>query len=284
MSAKILSGAVCANEIYENIKEWVEDAGESPVLVIYSIGDDPASAVYVRNKVKAAEKCGITAIVRKYPADADYQQIKDYIALDATNPFIHGIMIQLPLPEFWEFEDLVKEIPAIKDVDGLTATNAGLAFTEGSDWAYHNPCTAAGIRSLLCYNSVDIAHKDVVVVGRSAIVGKPVAQMMLDWNATVTICHSCTVDLAEKTRQADILIVAAGRKGLITPDMVKPGAVVVDVGINRDENGKLCGDVASEVAEVAGAITPVPGGVGPMTVAMLMRNTWNAYCYCTGRE
>lgn len=282
--ANIMSGTVCANEIYEDIKECVEDAGESPVLVIYSIGDDPASAVYVRNKVKAAEKCGITAIVRKYAADTNQDLVQSYLRLDAANPFIHGIMIQLPLPEFWDFDQLVAEIPAIKDVDGLTAANAGIAFTQGSDWAYHNPCTAAGIRMLLCYHDIKIAHKDVVVVGRSGIVGKPVAQMMLDWNATVTICHSCTTNLAEKTRQADILIVAAGKRGLITADMVKPGAVVVDVGINRDENGKLCGDVAPDVADVAEWLTPVPGGVGPMTVAMLMRNTWEAFCYCTGRE
>ena len=271
MSAKILDGKACSEQtldlIYNNI-----DLGNPPTLIIYRIGDDPASAVYVRNKVRAAERVGIEAVVKHYPADAMLHAVLHDLEFDAKNANVDGIMIQLPLPDGWDATELIERIPPEKDVDGLTYMNAGKAFID--DTAWHQPCTAKGIIWLLHENGIHLTGKHVVVVGRSEIVGKPVAMMALANNATVTICHSRTKNLAEMTRQADILIVAVGKAGLITADMVKPGAVVVDVGINRNEEGKLVGDVDFDgVKEVAGWITPVPGGVGPMTVAMLMHNT-----------
>ena len=270
MSAKILDGKACSEQALELISKNIGDT--PPTLVIYRIGDDPASAVYVRNKVRAAERVGIHAIVREYPAERNEMGVIKRISVDAKDPEIDGIMVQLPLPEGWDATELIECIPPEKDVDGLTYMNAGMAFID--DTAWHQPCTAKGIIWLLYENGIHLTGKHVVVVGRSEIVGKPVAMMALANNATVTICHSRTKNLAEMTRQADILIVAVGKAGLITADMVKPGAVVVDVGINRNEEGKLVGDVDFDnVKEVAGWITPVPGGVGPMTVAMLMYNT-----------
>lgn len=273
MSAKILDGKACSEAALEWIKERI--LPEWPTLVIYRIGDDPASAVYVRNKVRAAERVGIEAIVKHYPADAMLHAVLHDLEADAKNTNVDGIMVQLPLPQSWDATDLIECIPPEKDVDGLTYMNAGKAFID--DTAWHQPCTARGIMWLLHENGIHLHGKHVVVVGRSEIVGKPVAMMALANNATVSICHSKTKNLAEMTRQADILIVAVGKEKLITADMVKPGAVVVDVGINRNSEGKLCGDVDFEnVKEVAGWITPVPGGVGPMTVAMLMYNTMHA--------
>ena len=270
MSAKILDGKACSEQALELISKNIGDT--PPTLVIYRIGDDPASAVYVRNKVRAAARVGIIAIVREYPAERNEQGVIKRIEVDAKDPKVDGIMVQLPLPEGWDATELIECIPPEKDVDGLTYMNAGKAFID--DTAWHQPCTAKGIIWLLHENGIHLTGKHVVVVGRSEIVGKPVAMMALANNATVTICHSRTKNLAEMTRQADILIVAVGKAGLITADMVKPGAVVVDVGINRNEEGKLVGDVDFDgVKEVAGWITPVPGGVGPMTVAMLMHNT-----------
>lgn len=270
MSAKILDGKACSEQTLELIHTNIGDT--PPTLVIYRIGDDPASAVYIRNKVRAAERVGIDAVVKEYPANTPQYEVWNRITIDAANPFIDGMMVQLPLPEGWDATELIERIPPEKDVDGLTYMNAGMAFID--DTAWHQPCTAKGIIWLLHENGIHLTGKHVVVVGRSEIVGKPVAMMALANNATVTICHSRTKNLAEMTRQADILIVAVGKPKLITADMVKPGAVVVDVGINRNEEGKLVGDVDFDnVKEVAGWITPVPGGVGPMTVAMLMHNT-----------
>ena len=268
MSTKILNGKACAEKALTLIKETI-DPKDPPVLAIYRIGENPASAVYVRNKVRTAERVGIHTIVREFAEDVDPEEVIEQIDWDADDRHIHGIMVQLPLPIGWNAGELIKHIPAWKDVDGLTTENQGRLFNGFADL---EPCTAKGIFWLLHENGIHLTGKHVVVVGRSEIVGKPVAMMALANNATVTICHSRTKNLAEKTRQADILIVAVGKPGLITADMVKPGAVVVDVGINRTENG-LVGDVDFDsVAEVAGWITPVPGGVGPMTVAMLMNN------------
>lgn len=270
MSAKILDGKACSEQALELISKNIGDT--PPTLVIYRIGDDPASAVYVRNKVRAAARTGIIAIVREFSANESHSHVKGMIEEDAYDPDIGGIMVQLPLPDGWDATELIECIPPEKDVDGLTYMNAGKAFID--DTAWHQPCTAKGIIWLLHENDIHLTGKHVVVVGRSEIVGKPVAMMALANNATVTICHSRTKNLAEMARQADILIVAVGKPGLITAGMVKPGAVVVDVGINRNEEGKLVGDVDFDgVKEVAGWITPVPGGVGPMTVAMLMHNT-----------
>lgn len=273
MPAKILDGKACSEQALELINKNLRD-DDPPTLVIYRIGDDPASAVYVRNKVRAAERVGIKAIVREYPADTDKFWVYNRLGGDAGNPDIDGIMVQLPLPEGWDERLLIQLIPPEKDVDGLTWQNMGMLHDQV---CFHQPCTAKGIIWLLHENGIHLSGRHVVVVGRSEIVGKPVALLALNNNATVTICHSRTKNLAEMTRQADILIVAVGKPGLITADMVKPGAVVVDVGINRNEEGKLVGDVDFDgVKEVASWITPVPGGVGPMTVAMLMMNTYHA--------
>lgn len=273
MAAKILDGKACAEEVLTLINNHLREK-KSPVLVIYRIGDDPASAVYVRNKVRAAERVGIEAIIKHYPATTPYCEVWNRIEIDAANPFIDGMMVQLPLPEGWDERALIERIPPEKDVDGLTYANMGMLHEQA---CWHKPCTAKGIIWLLHENGIHLTGRHVVVVGRSEIVGKPVALLALDYNATVSICHSHTKNLAEITRQADILIVAVGKEKIITADMVKPGAVVVDVGINRTAEGKLVGDVDfDEVKEVASWITPVPGGVGPMTVAMLMVNTFHA--------
>jgi methylenetetrahydrofolate dehydrogenase (NADP+)/methenyltetrahydrofolate cyclohydrolase len=273
MGAKILDGKTCSEQALELINKNLCD-NDPPTLVIYRIGDDPASAVYVRNKVRAAERVGIRAIVHHFPADEPFFNVLHAIENEGRNPDIDGIMVQLPLPEGWDERKLIECIPPEKDVDGLTYANMGMLHEQV---CFHQPCTAKGIIWLLHENGIHLTGKHVVVVGRSEIVGKPVALLALNNDATVTICHSRTKNLAEMTRQADILIVAVGKPGLITADMVKPGAVVVDVGINRNEEGKLVGDVDFDsVVEVAGWITPVPGGVGPMTVAMLMMNTYHA--------
>jgi methylenetetrahydrofolate dehydrogenase (NADP+)/methenyltetrahydrofolate cyclohydrolase len=276
MSAKILDGKKTAAEARQLCRDYLNKKGIMPVLVIVTIGDDPASAVYVRNKIKACEECGIYVRHEKFAADADPDMVERCIMSANIIPEVAGIMIQLPVPDGWDARKLMELIDPEKDVDGLTYANIGMLW---SGEAMHYPCTAKGIDWLLHENGIHFTGKHVVVVGRSDIVGKPMAAIALENNATVTICHSRTKNLAEHTRMADILIVAVGKPGLITGDMVKPGAVVVDVGINRTENG-LVGDVDFEsVAEVASWITPVPGGVGPMTVAMLMNNVARALAF-----
>jgi methylenetetrahydrofolate dehydrogenase (NADP+)/methenyltetrahydrofolate cyclohydrolase len=276
MGAKILNGKTAAEEARQLCRDYLNKRGVMPGLCIITIGDDPASAVYVRNKIKACEECGIYARHEKFAADADPDIVRGTIFNANLSPSIAGIMIQLPVPDGWNDRELMELIDPAKDVDGLTYENIARLW---SGEAMHYPCTAKGIDYLLHENGIRFAGKHVVVVGRSNIVGKPMAAIALENNATVTICHSKTKNLAEHTRMADILIVAVGKPGLITGDMVKPGAVVVDVGINRTENG-LVGDVDFDsVAEVAGWITPVPGGVGPMTVAMLMNNVARALAF-----
>jgi methylenetetrahydrofolate dehydrogenase (NADP+)/methenyltetrahydrofolate cyclohydrolase len=276
MSAKILNGKTAAAEAKAHCRDYLNKRGVMPGLVIITIGDDPASAVYVRNKIKACADCGIDVQHYAYPADVEFDVVAGKIFNANFSPSIVGIMIQLPLPNGWDARKLMELIDPKKDVDGLTYTNIGMLWADGP---YHHPCTAKGIDWLLHENGIHFTGKHVVVVGRSDIVGKPMAAIALENNATVTICHSRTKNLAEHTKMADILVVAVGKPGLITGDMVKPGAVVVDVGINRTENG-LVGDVDFDsVAEVAGWITPVPGGVGPMTVAMLMNNVARALAF-----
>lgn len=274
MPAQIINGKEYSEYALNTIKENIENNGFKPTLVIYRIGDDPASQVYVRNKVKAAERVGINAIVRHFDSNHSYHDVQNSLYKDAQDNLIDGIMVQLPLPKGWDDIALMELIPAEKDVDGLTYENRGML----SDLtAFHMPCTANGIIKMLEYYNIELEGQHVVVVGRSDIVGKPVAQLALAKNATVTICHSKTKNLPDITKTADILIVAVGKEKLISADMVKPGAVVVDVGINRNAEGKLCGDVDFDsVKEVASWITPVPGGVGPVTVAMLMNNTYQA--------
>ena len=276
MSAKILNGKLVAVEARTLCREYLQKKGVMPGLVIITIGDDPASEVYVRNKIKACNDCGIYVRHEKFAADADPDMVERCIISANIIPEVAGIMIQLPVPNGWDARKLMELIDPEKDVDGLTYANIGMLW---SGEAMHYPCTAKGIDYLLHENGIRFTGKHVVIVGRSDIVGKPMAAIALENNATVTICHSKTKNLAEHTRMADILIVAVGKPGLITGDMVKPGAIVVDVGINRTENG-LVGDVDFDsVAEVVGWITPVPGGVGPMTVAMLMNNVARALAF-----
>lgn len=276
MGAKILNGKTTAAEAKAFCRDYLNKKGVMPGLVIITIGDDPASAVYVRNKIKACEECGIHPKHHKFHEDVDTEVVKRAILLANEDPTVAGIMVQLPLPMGWDGRELMELIDPKKDVDGLTYANIGMLW---SGDGMHYPCTAKGIDYLLHENGIRFTGKHVVVIGRSDIVGKPMAAIALENNATVTICHSRTKNLAEHTRMADILVVAVGKPGLITGDMVKPGAVVVDVGINRTENG-LVGDVDfNSVAEVAGWITPVPGGVGPMTVAMLMNNVARALAF-----
>jgi methylenetetrahydrofolate dehydrogenase (NADP+)/methenyltetrahydrofolate cyclohydrolase len=255
MSAKILNGKTAAAEARALCREYLDKKGVTPGLVIITIGDDPASEVYVRNKIRACADCGIHVKHIKHTADENPKNIEQAIINLNSNPDVVGIMIQLPVPHGWDARKLIELIDPKKDVDGLTYANIGMLW---SGEAMHYPCTAKGIDYLLHENGIRFAGKHVVIVGRSDIVGKPMAAIALENNATVTICHSRTKNLAEHTKMADILIVAVGKPGLITGDMVKPGAVVVDVGINRTENG-LVGDVDFDsVAEVAGWITPLP--------------------------
>ena len=271
----ILDGKVVAASIKQQLKEEIDSAvangDRAPFLVIISIGDDPASKVYVRNKIRAAEEIGIVVSHLTFPADEDKFWVRNSIEGCAGNPDVDGIMIQLPLPAGWNERELIDMIPPFKDVDGLTTTNIG-RLRSGQPCI--KPCTAAGVMDLLAYYNIELEGKDVTIIGRSNIVGKPLADMMMAEGATVTQCHSRTRDLEVDTTRAEILVSAIGKPKFINDDYVGFGAIVIDVGINRDENGKLCGDVDyDDVWVKTRGITPVPGGVGPMTVAELMKNT-----------
>ena len=245
-----------------------------PCLAVILVGDNPASQVYVRNKQRACERVGIRSVSHILPAETTQAALLDLIDTLNRDETVHGILCQLPLPEHLDSEQVLLAIAPEKDVDAFHPVNVGKITIGNADLL---PCTPAGVMEMLRYEGISPAGKHCVVLGRSNIVGKPMALLLLVANGTVTVCHSKTPDLAAMTRQADILVSAVGRRGLITADMVKPGAVVIDVSINRDENGKLCGDADYDaVSVVASAITPVPGGVGPMTIAMLMRNTVTA--------
>lgn len=238
------------------------------------MGDDPASRVYVNNKKKACEEIGIYSEEYALPETTSEEELLNLIDKLNNKPEISGILVQLPLPAGLDEEKVINRINPKKDVDAFHPVNVGKIMVGNYDFV---PCTPAGIMELIKESGIDICGRECVVVGRSNIVGKPMAMMLLHANGTVTVCHSRTKNLAEKTRQADILVAAVGIPNFITGDMVKEGAVVIDVGINRTENGKLTGDVEFETAEPkAAAITPVPGGVGPMTIAMLMKNTLKA--------
>ena len=252
----------------------MKEAGVVPGLAVVLVGENPASQVYVRNKIKACEELGIRSQDYRLPEDTTQEALLDLVGELNRREDIHGILVQLPLPGQIQEGAVIAAIAPEKDVDAFHARNVG-KIVQGS----YNflPCTPAGVMELIRSTGVSVQGKECVVVGRSNIVGKPMALLMLHENATVTICHSRTRDLGEVTRRADILIVAIGKANFITKDMVKPGAVVIDVGMNRDENGKLCGDVDfAGVEPVAGYLTPVPGGVGPMTITMLMGNTITA--------
>jgi methylenetetrahydrofolate dehydrogenase (NADP+)/methenyltetrahydrofolate cyclohydrolase len=271
----ILDGKIVAADIKQRLKEEIDavvtNGYRRPKLVIITVGDDSASKVYVRNKMKAAEEVGIEVEHRRFADDVEKDVVLNVIQYYNNEHLVDGIMVQLPLPKGWDERTIIDAISPCKDVDGLTTTNIGRLR---SGQRCLKPCTAAGIIDLCKYYDIGLDGKDVTIIGRSNIVGKPLADMMMAAGATVTQCHTHTSDLMFHTLTADIIISAVGKPKLITEKMIKCGATVIDVGINRDENGKLCGDVDYEnVWVVAEHITPVPGGVGPMTVAELMSNT-----------
>ena len=274
MSAQILDGKALAAEIRSEMKTQVAalaEKGVSTALAVILVGDDSASQVYVRNKIKACADTGIRSLEFRMPAETTQQQLLAKIAELNADENVDGILVQLPLPKQINADAVISAIDPAKDVDGFHVANAGALVTGKQGFV---PCTPFGVMRLIEKSGVDPRGKSAVIVGRSNIVGKPMALLLLAADATVTVAHSRTPDLCAVTRNADILVAAVGRAKLIKADMVKPGAVVIDVGMNRDENGKLCGDVDfSEVKAIAGSITPVPGGVGPMTIAMLMQNT-----------
>jgi methylenetetrahydrofolate dehydrogenase (NADP+)/methenyltetrahydrofolate cyclohydrolase len=274
MTAQIIDGKAIAQEVRAEWKiraDALKARGITPGLAVIIVGEDPASKVYVANKVKACAELGLHSEHIVMPADIPEAALLAKIADLNRDPKIHGILVQLPVPKHIASNKVLEAISPDKDVDGFHPVNVGALVTGNMRFA---PCTPYGCMKLLEKSGVSIEGKHAVVVGRSNIVGKPMALLLLQANATVTICTSKTVDLARFTRDADILVVATGRAKMITGDMIKPGAAVIDVGMNRDENGKLCGDVDFEAAkEVAAWITPVPGGVGPMTITMLVANT-----------
>ena len=253
---------------------YLKENGIEPALAVILVGEDPASKVYVRNKARACKECGIRSEVIRMSAETTQAELMAEIERVNSDPALHGLLIQLPLPAHLDEAAALAAVDWRKDVDGFHKMNAG-ALLEGEEGV--RPCTPAGCMELLHRSNVPLTGASAVVVGRSNIVGKPMALMLLEADCTVTICHSRTKNLAEIVRNADIVVAAVGRANFITGDMIKPGAAVIDVGINRREDGTLCGDVDFDAAqEKAGWITPVPGGVGPMTIAMLMKNTLDA--------
>lgn len=276
--AKIIDGKAISTqmrvEIAEQTKAYIEKTGEKPGLAVIIVGEDPASKVYVRNKKRACEEVGFYSEEIALPAETDMATLKSVIDRLNADDKIHGILVQLPLPKHLDEGEVIMAINPEKDVDAFHPVNVGRVMSGGYTFV---PCTPAGVMELLRRSGVEIAGKECVVVGRSNIVGKPMAMLLLEANGTVTVCHSRTKDLAQVCRRADILVSAVGRPYFITADMVKEGAVVVDVGINRLPDGKLVGDVDYAAVEpIASYITPVPGGVGPMTITMLLKNTLTA--------
>jgi methylenetetrahydrofolate dehydrogenase (NADP+)/methenyltetrahydrofolate cyclohydrolase len=277
MPAQLIDGIALSQKLRTEIAARaaaLTAKGKQPGLAVIIVGDDPASHVYVRNKVKACEDAGFYSLKDQYPADLTEAALLERIAALNADPAIHGILVQMPLPKHIDPHKVIEAISTRKDVDGYSVLSAGelMAGLDG-----FRPCTPYGCMKLIESTGVSLRGKHAVVIGRSNTVGKPMALLLLQANATVTICHSATPDLGLYTRQADIVVAATGRRNTLTADMVKPGAIVIDVGINRDEAGKLCGDVDfAGIKEVASHITPVPGGVGPMTITMLLMNTVEA--------
>ena len=276
--ANIIDGKLVASAVKTELaamtKDLIETKGIIPGLAVVCVGDNPASQVYVKNKCKACEEIGYRSVKHMLPTTTTEQDLLLLISELNANPDIHGILVQMPLPSHINEKVIMRAIKPSKDVDAFHPENVGRIVS--NDYLFA-PCTPAGIMTLLEYYGIDVAGKECVIVGRSDIVGKPLALLMTHANGTVTVCHSRTADLARVCSRADILVVAIGRAKFITADYVKPGAIVIDVGINRTAEGKLCGDVDFEsVASIAAYITPVPGGVGPMTIAMLMKNTYTA--------
>ncbi len=274
MSAKIIDGKLVSAAVREKIKADVEKMDAKPGLAVIIVGNDPASAVYVRNKKKASLEVGFNSWVYELPEETTQDELDALIDKLNASTEVHGILVQLPLPKHLYEREVAERIIPEKDVDAFHSVNCGKILKGTAELL---PCTPAGVMEMLHYYNIDVAGKNCVVVGRSNIVGKPMALLLLAENGTVTVCHSKTKDRGAVTKTADILVAAVGRAKLIGADMVKEGAVVIDVGMNRDENGKLCGDVDfNSVSEIASYITPVPGGVGPMTISILLRNTYRA--------
>ncbi|MCW5604044.1 MAG: bifunctional methylenetetrahydrofolate dehydrogenase/methenyltetrahydrofolate cyclohydrolase FolD [Burkholderiales bacterium] len=274
MSATLLDGRLVARQVYADLAPRVSALtarGLRPGLAAVIVGDNPASKVYVHNKAKACEAAGLHSEVHLLTADASAEAVHDRVRQLNADPRIHGIIVQLPLPAGLDAERILQFVSPDKDVDGFGWRNLGALLAGHTIFA---PCTPLGVMTMLDHTGISIEGREAVVIGRSTIVGKPMALMLIARGATVSVCHSRTRDLARMTATADILVVAAGRPGLVRGGMVKPGATVIDVGINRLPDGRLAGDVDFEsVREIAGYLTPVPGGAGPMTVAMLIANT-----------
>ena len=277
MTAQIIDGKALAAQIRTEVTQRVaaiKAQGVTPGLAVILVGDNPASQVYVRNKVKACSDCGMHSVLEKYDATMSEAALLERVHALNADPAIHGILVQLPLPAHIDAQKVIETISPAKDVDGFHIASAGALMT-GMPGFW--PCTPYGCMKMLESIGYDLKGKHAVVIGRSNIVGKPMALMLLAQDATVTICHSRTPDLAAITRQADVIVAAVGKRNVLTADMVKPGAVVLDVGMNRNDEGQLCGDVDFDgVKNVASYITPVPGGVGPMTITMLLVNTLQA--------
>ncbi len=277
MTAELIDGNALSRSLRAEMRagaQALHQRGVQPCLAVILVGDDPASQVYVRNKVRASEECGVRSILDRQPTTLSEPDLLARVAELNDDPAVHGVLVQMPLPPHIDAQRVIEAIDPRKDVDGFSVPSAGRLLT-GLDGFI--ACTPHGCMKLLHSTGVSLRGKHAVVIGRSNTVGKPMALLLLRANATVTVCHSATTDLAAHTRSADVLVAAVGRRNTVTADMVKPGAIVIDVGMNRDEHGKLCGDVDfAPVREVAGWITPVPGGVGPMTVTMLLMNTLQA--------
>ena len=277
MAAQLIDGSALSRHIRSDVAHRAAalvQRGVRPGLAVVLVGDDLASQVYVRNKVKACQEAGLHLVLEKY--DADLSEARLLARIEALNQdaSVHGILVQMPLPRHIDPHKVIEAIATRKDVDGFSVLSAGELMSGLSGF---RPCTPYGCMKLIESTGTDLRGKHAVVIGRSNTVGKPMALLLLQANATVTLCHSATADLAHHTRQADVVVVAVGRRNTLRGDMVKPGAIVIDVGMNRNDEGKLCGDVDfSAVSQVAAAITPVPGGVGPMTIAMLLVNTVEA--------
>jgi len=277
MTAQLIDGNALSKQLRAEVAvraAALTEKGITPGLAVILVGENPASQVYVRNKVKACQDAGLHSVLEKYPATMTEAELLARVDALNNDPSIHGILVQLPLPKHIDDHKVIESISPLKDVDGFHVASAGALMVGEPGF---KACTPYGCMKMLESIGYDLRGKHAVVIGRSNIVGKPMALMLLQSSATVTICHSATPDLAYHTRQADVVVAAVGKRNVLTADMVKPGAVVIDVGMNRDDEGKLCGDVDfSGVKEVASWITPVPGGVGPMTITMLLVNTIEA--------
>ena len=276
-SGQLIDGVALSAKLRADVATRVQALqarGATPGLAVILVGEDPASAVYVRNKVKACADTGIRSVFEKYETTLPEAELLARIAALNADPSVHGILVQMPLPKHINPHKVIEAISTAKDVDGYATLSAGELMTGQPGF---RPCTPYGCMKLIESTGLDLRGKHAVVIGRSNTVGKPMAVMLLQKNATVTICHSATQNLKSHTLQADVIVAAVGRRDVLTADMVKPGAVVIDVGMNRNDEGRLCGDVDfAGVCKVAGHITPVPGGVGPMTITMLLVNTLQA--------